>query len=95
MRLWWTTFTTVVVIVIVLPVFFNFHSLHFGNGQGDGVEYLMLTARRRRRRAMVRDGVIVGIAVVAGNGVAVVRPLSSLLFRLELFGSVYLRKFGI
>ena len=44
---------------------------------------------------MVRDGVIVGIAVVAGNGVAVVRPLSSLLFRLELFGSVYLREFGI
>ena len=35
---------------------------------------------------MVRDGVIVGIAVVAGNGVAVVRPLSSLLFRLDCSG---------
>ena len=43
----------------------------------------------------MRDGVIVSIAIVAGNGVAVVRPLSSLLFHLELFGSGLLREFEI
>jgi len=57
----------------------------------------MLTARRRRRRAMVRDGVIVGIAVVAGNGVAVVRPLSSFLVVVSsrTVWVVYLREFEI